>query len=90
MIPNSVQWSLTDDSGFEVINNRLRVPINQIGESIKVTIFGDDLTLPNPSKPFRLLTVESRYDSTSGTDLPCVSQKRFRIRNIKSIPNSLT
>ena len=82
----SATYTLTDDSGSQIINERSKVPI-QLTNPLKVVLLGDDLSLPIHAQPWRLLTIEVTYSSSLGINLPLKQQKRFRIKPLGAIPH---
>ena len=67
--PATFTWTLKDQDGTTV-NSRAAVVVTA-ASAITLTLTGDDLAMPNESKPWRFVTVEYTYDSTLGTGLPC-------------------
>lgn len=66
--PATFTWSLTDQEDAAV-NARTDVAIT-VATAIDIVLSGDDLALPNESKPWRYVTLEYTYNSDAGTGLP--------------------
>jgi hypothetical protein len=76
VVPNTIQWSLTDINGT-IINNRDDVSVTP-ASSISIVLEGDDILVTDGLE--RLITIEAVYNSaTYGNDLPLVDQAKFTI-----------
>ncbi len=74
MVPNSINWALTDSEGT-VINNREQESITPAQE-VNILLTGNDL------KPGTLfVTVWGTYDSDLGSDLPFKDWCSFKVRD---------
>lgn len=77
VVPNSVVWTLTDQSGT-VINSREQVSITP-GASVDVVLSGDDLALSKNLMQKRVVVIEADYDSNAGNGLPLNDSATFSI-----------
>jgi len=82
MVPNTVTWTLRDESGA-VVNGREDV-VETPAASIDLLLYGDDLAYAVTSRR-RILTVSCTYDSDLGDDLPLSAEWVIPIRNLVGI-----
>jgi hypothetical protein len=75
--PATFTWTLTDQDKATV-NSRAAVSVT-VASAITITTSGNDLALPDQSKPWRFVTVEYTYNSTLGTGLPGKQMIGFEI-----------
>jgi hypothetical protein len=86
LIPISCIWTLTDSSG-NVINSRNQVSITP-SASIAIVLQGDDFAISggfSGKAEERRLTIEARYHSTYGSNLPLKDSVTFFISNLIAI-----
>jgi uncharacterized protein YccT (UPF0319 family) len=82
--PNEVKWTLTDQDG-NVINSREDV-VETPGTSVDIVLKGDDLALSaGETKGIRILTVNTKYDSALGSDLPLKASAKFIVDNLVAV-----
>jgi len=65
-VPSALTWTLTDQFGV-VMNDRANQAVTPIGNTAVVVLHGNDLMLPDKSRPKRLLTFQGTYDSSLGS-----------------------
>ena len=81
--PATFTWSLTDQDDAAV-NSRTDVSVT-VATSIDIVLSGDDLALPNQSKPRRYVTLEYTYNSDAGTGLPGKQLVGFEILPLAAV-----
>ena len=89
--PKTLNWTLTDETGQTVINNRKEVPISDPTASEDVVLNGDDCAiLPSEtaSQVKRIFTIKGTYDSDKGTDLNLRGQCYIILDNYPALPIS--
>ena len=80
--PKLVQWTLKDQDGA-VVNGREEVNVDVPGATIVVVLTGDDLSLPDATRPNRYLLIEAIYDSVLyGNDLNLREEAQFAVSNL--------
>ena len=80
--PKLAQWTLKDEDGA-IVNSREAVLIDSPGTTVTIVLTGDDLALPDTTKPDRYLLVEAVYDSLLyGSDLNLREEGKFLISNL--------
>jgi hypothetical protein len=83
--PRLASWTLKDEAGA-VVNSREAVDIPSPATVNYIALTGDDLALPDTTKPYRYLLVEALYDSVLyGNDLNLREEAKFKISNLVSI-----
>jgi len=75
--PATFTWSMTDQDD-KAVNARTDVSVT-VATAIDIVLSGNDLALPNQSKPWRYVTLEYTYDSDAGTGLPGKQLVAFEI-----------
>ncbi len=73
VVPNSIVWTLSTEGG-QIQNGRADIPIAAPAASVDVVLSGDDLDIGDELATNLVFTVDARYDSALGTDLPLVGQ----------------
>lgn len=82
--PKLTQWTLKDEDGA-IVNSREAVNIDVPGTTVTIVLTGDDLALPDTTKPTRYLLIEAVYDSVLyGNDLNLREEGKFPISNLVS------
>ena len=66
--PATFTWTLSDQDN-DTVNSRAAV-VATAASAIDVVLSGDDLAMPDESKPWRYVTIEYTYNSDAGTGLP--------------------
>lgn len=88
VVPNSIKWSLTDESGT-VINSRDQVVVGSPASSITIVLSGADLQIltAEAAQEYakRSLVIEAEYDSSLGSSLPLTDQLNFVVENLSKI-----
>jgi len=80
--PKLVQWTLKDQDGA-VVNSREEVNVDVPGDTIVIVLTGDDLAMPDMTKPNRYLLIEAVYDSVLyGNDLSLREEGKFSVDNL--------
>jgi len=80
--PKLAQWTLKDEDGA-IVNGREAVNIDVPGTTVTIVLTGDDLVLPDTTKPTRYLLIEALYDSVLyGNDLHLREEGKFLISNL--------
>ena len=82
VVPNSINWDLTDDSGT-TINSRSNVSVTPAA-NIAIVLTNLDLAIPGASKN-RVLTVKAPYDSDYGSGLNYNEEFTFEIDDLLNI-----
>lgn len=85
VIPNSIAWTLTDDTGG-VINSRSAVSATP-STTINIVLQGADLPIPSGSYSDRnlYLTIYATYNSTLGTSMPFRHEVKFQVKNLLNV-----
>lgn len=83
VIPNAITWSLYDEAGA-IVNSRTSVVVTPAAV-VNIVPFGDDLALPDATKPTRRLLLQYDYNSTFGTNLPVKVEYIFEIENLTNV-----
>jgi len=83
--PDSVTWSLVDDSGTVV--NSLQDQAETPDTSVTIVLSGDDLQLLDQDNDYetRYLEVSAVVDTDLGDDLPLKDRAEFKVINLQSI-----
>ena len=79
VVPNTLKWTLTDDSGT-VINSREDVEVGVPAASYDIVLSGDDLKYSDGRH--RILTIEATYDSDAGDGLPLKESAKFMVDDL--------
>lgn len=80
--PKLAQWSLKDEDG-NIVNLRDAVNIDTPQTTETIVLTGDDLALPDETKPNRYVLIEAVYDSVLyGNDLNLREEGKFKINNL--------
>jgi hypothetical protein len=84
--PLTFFWTWTDKRGI-VINDREAEEISgaDLGETVTVKLFGDDLEVPSGSQAIRLLTVQGTYMDKDGEIMPFSDGIYVQIDNLAGI-----
>lgn len=87
--PQSARWTLMN-AKKQVLNNRRHVAITP-ATTVNIMLFGQDLkvTEAGPYADRRVL-IESFYNSSYGTGLPCVEEVRFQVEAADTYPVTTT
>ncbi len=85
VIPNSIAWTLTDDTGG-VINSRSAVSA-VASTTINIVLSGADLPIPSGSYEDRYLylTIYALYNSSLGSSMPLRSEVKFQVKNLLNV-----
>ena len=87
--PKTLNWTLTDESGQTVINNRKEVDIPNPTASEDVVLNDDDCAILSGETARvvnRLFTIQGTYDSDLGTDLNLRGQCYIPLDNYPALP----
>jgi hypothetical protein len=83
--PKLAQWTLKDEDRA-IVNGRDAINIDEPEISEVIVLTGDDLALPDSTRPLRYLLIEAQYDSVLyGNDLHLREEGRFKIANLVSV-----
>jgi hypothetical protein len=84
VIPDSINWTLTDAEG-NIVNGRDDTSIAVPAAEVDIVLSGDDLACPHGRDRALILLLEAIYDSTEGSNLPLREQVRFTVQNLKAV-----
>ena len=87
--PKTLNWTLTDESGQTIINDRKEQDIPSPSASEDVTLNDDDCAILSGETARvvnRLFTVKGTYDSDLGTDLNLRGQCYIPLDNYPALP----
>jgi hypothetical protein len=87
VIPNTINWSLTDVNGTE-INGRTDVVVSSPASTITLGLSGDDLAIQageTGDYVYRVFTVKATYNSSLGADLPLNDSLKFGLKNLVAV-----
>ena len=78
--PDTMTWTLTDDSGISVINEKEDEVIAGPSSTENILLQGDDLAVDGNAKTKRKITFEGTYTSVEfGAGLPLIDEATFFI-----------
>jgi hypothetical protein len=85
VVPNSVTWKLTDDTGG-VINSRSSQSETP-STTVDIVLYGADLSIPAGSNAdrFEYLTIYAPYNSTLGSSMPLRHEVKFQVKNLLNV-----
>jgi hypothetical protein len=85
MVPDSVAWSLVDDSGTVI--NSLSDQVASPASTVTIVLSGDDLQLLDQTNAseLRFLEISAVVTSDLGDDLPLKDSAEFKVINLQSI-----
>jgi len=84
--PLTFIWTWTDKRGT-VINDRQAEEITgaDLGETVTIKLYGDDLEVPSGSQALRLLTIQGTYMDKDGETMPFSDGIYVQIDNLAGI-----
>ena len=85
VVPTSLKWTLTDNSG-NVINSRKGVVMISPADPTPILLYGADLGIAGTeSEVERVLLIEATYNEPGYTGLPYNKEYRFMVKNFLSV-----
>ncbi len=88
VIPDSITWTLTNEAGDTVINERENVAVSSPAATITITLYGDDLQIDSGfTGEFqnRKLTISAVVDTDIGDNLPLIDSLTFPVKNLAAV-----
>lgn len=85
VIPNSCKWKLIDEDGNHVNSRTLSTIAVALSTAMKIVLSSNDLALPDPQKPRRMVTIVAKYTGNEGTSLPLTDEVTFNIVGLRGI-----
>lgn len=82
----SINWTLTDNAGTNIINSREEVAVNPVANPATIVLSGADLDIlageTTEKTVGRRLVIQAVYDSDLGSDLNLVEEAVFLLENL--------
>ena len=85
VVPNSMKWKLIDEDDNTVNSRTLSTYVGTLSTAMNIVLSSNDLSLPNPQKPRRKVTIVAKYTGAEGTSLPLNDEVTFSIVGLQGV-----